>query len=66
MEGVEHMECYTPDEVAKILKISKSQAYNLFNSSLQETQFNSFKIGKSWRIRVSDFEAWLEAKASKK
>jgi len=57
------MECYTPSDVAKILQISKSQAYNLFNSELGETQFKSFKIGKSLRIRVSDFNNWLEKKA---
>lgn len=56
------MECYTVKEVQGILKISQAQAYNLFNSYIEDEKFPSFRIGNSLRVTKKDFNRWLEMK----
>lgn len=45
----------TITDIQNILKISRSKAYSL----LKLPDFPFFRIGKSIRIRKSDFEFWL-------
>lgn len=59
-------ECLTPADISRILKISKAQSYRLFNSKIRGEEFNSFKIGNSWRISRLDFQNWLSSKTSRK
>lgn len=47
---------YTVPEVARLLKLSKSNLYKL----VQSEQIPHIRIGKSIRIRHSDLEAWLD------
>ena len=50
------MECLTPNQVMKMLSIERAYVYELFNSK----DFPSFKVGKHWRVRLDDLEAWIE------
>ncbi|MEN6348940.1 MAG: helix-turn-helix domain-containing protein [Syntrophomonas sp.] len=56
----------TPYDIAKILNISSTAAYNLCG----EPNFPAFKVrdGKasSWRVSKQDFECWLEERKSMK
>ncbi len=60
------LECYTPKDVMRILKISKPQTYNLFNSKVQGEEFPSFRCGKNWRVTITDFNNWLNQKRKTK
>ena len=46
---------YTPDEIAKGLKVSKLAVY----SWLQKGDLKAFKAGKMWRIKREDLESFL-------
>ncbi|WP_078096973.1 helix-turn-helix domain-containing protein [Agathobaculum desmolans] len=47
---------YSAPEVAKLLGISKSAAYNL----MHREDFPSFRIGRRWLIQESCLNAWIE------
>lgn len=49
---------YSVQEIAEILQISRSMAYNLCNQSL----FKTVKVGKYIRISKSSFDEWLDSK----
>lgn len=46
---------YTVGDIAKLLGISKTSAYNLINSN----QFHSVKIGGQHRVSKKVFDEWL-------
>ena len=52
------LECrtYTVNEVARILGVSRTQAYRL----VQEGLFKSVRIGNAIRIPKRSFDKWLE------
>lgn len=47
---------YSAPEVAQLLGISRSAAYNL----MHRDDFPSFRIGKRWLVRGSSLHEWLE------
>lgn len=47
---------YSVQEVADILQISRSMAYNLCHQSL----FKTVRIGKYIRVSKPSFDAWLD------
>lgn len=49
---------YSVQEIADILQISRSMAYNLCRQSL----FKTVKVGKYVRISKSSFDDWLDSK----
>lgn len=49
---------YSVQEIAEILQISRSMAYNLCRESL----FKTVKIGKYIRVSKSSFDEWLDQK----
>ena len=49
---------YTVEEIAQMLSISLSSAYNLCNST---TEFRVLRVGGSIRIPKDSFDAWLRA-----
>ena len=53
------LECrtYTVNEVARILGVSRAQAYRL----VQENLFKSVRIGNAIRISKRLFDHWLES-----
>ena len=53
----EEKRTYTVSEVAKILDIGKSSAYNLVKCNV----FRSIKIGKTIRIPKKSFDAWINS-----
>ena len=48
---------YTVSEIAEILGIGKSSAYNL----VKENTFRTIRIGKTIRISRKSFDAWLNS-----
>lgn len=53
---------YRVEEVAKILEISRSSAYELIKQGL----FNTVRIGLAIRISKKSFDEWLDNQNSKK
>ena len=53
------LECrtYTVNEIARILGVSRTQAYRL----VQEDLFKSVRIGNAIRISKRSFDQWLES-----
>ncbi|NLP43553.1 MAG: helix-turn-helix transcriptional regulator [Peptococcaceae bacterium] len=51
---------YTPDEVAKILKISKYTVYEL----IKRGELAAYRIGRKFRIERPDLEAYIQSKKS--
>ena len=53
------LECrtYTVNEIARILGVSRTQAYRL----VQEGLFKSVRIGNAIRISKRSFDHWLES-----
>ena len=47
---------YSVPEIAEILQISRSRAYEL----CKEDQFSVIKIGKSVRVSKKSFDSWLD------
>jgi excisionase family DNA binding protein len=52
----------TLKEVAQYLKLTEKTAYRL----AAEKKLPGFKVGGSWRFKMSDLEAWIEEQKSKK
>ncbi len=50
-------EILTLKEVADYLKLTERTLYRL----TQDGTLPGFKVGNSWRFRVRDIEAWIEA-----
>jgi excisionase family DNA binding protein len=50
------MEFYTAKDIAKILQISKTSAYQLLRSN----QIATVRIGKSVRVRKEDLEEYIQ------
>ena len=48
---------YSVQEIAKILQISKSMAYEICKKSL----FKTVKVGKYVRISKPSFDSWLDS-----
>ena len=48
---------YSAPELAILLGISRSAAYNL----MHREDFPSFRIGKRWLVRESSLHEWLDA-----
>ena len=49
---------YSVQEIAEILQISRSMAYNLCKQSL----FKTVKVGKYVRVSKHSFDDWLDSK----
>lgn len=49
---------YSVQEIAEILQISRSMAYNLCKQSL----FKTVKVGKYVRVSNPSFDDWLDSK----
>lgn len=47
---------YTVSEIAELLRISKSKAYELCNQDL----FKIVRIGRSVRVSKASFDGWLD------
>ena len=47
---------YSAPEVARLLGISRSAAYNL----MHREDFPSFRIGKRWLVQNSSLQEWLQ------
>lgn len=59
------MEILTADDVAKMLKISKGQVYEMSRArtrtgEVRNNPIPSLRIGSSVRFRKSDVEDWIE------
>ena len=54
-------EIMTLKEVAQYLKLTEKTAYRL----AAEKKLPGFKVGGSWRFKMSDLEAWIEEQKSK-
>lgn len=52
----------TVREVATYLKIKEKTAYRL----AAERRIPGFRVGRSWRFRVSDIERWIEEQSCEK
>jgi excisionase family DNA binding protein len=51
----------TLKEVAEYLKLTEKTAYRL----AAERKLPGFKVGGSWRFKMSDLEAWIEKQKDK-
>lgn len=50
------IECLSPKDVKDLLRVSRTEAYNIF----RREDFPSFKIGeKMLRVTKADFNRWL-------
>ncbi len=49
------MEFYTPEEIAKVLKVHKNTIYDY----IKRGELKALKIGKFYRISKEDFEKFL-------
>ena len=58
--GTENKRTYTVMEIAKILGISKTFAYEL----IKEKHFHSVKIGSAIRVSKKVFDSWLDGTIS--
>lgn len=53
----EGIECLSPRLVMELLKVSRAEVYNIFNSK----GFPSFRLGeKKLRVTKADFKVWLQ------
>jgi excisionase family DNA binding protein len=69
VEG-ENLEILTVDELAAMLKINRSQVYELAkertrSGELREHPLPSLRLGRAVRFRKSDVEAWIEKLAAR-
>ena len=53
--GVQEKRTYTVSEVASMLQLGKSKAYELCNEGI----FQTLKIGRAVRISKASFDEWL-------
>ncbi|WP_281561165.1 helix-turn-helix domain-containing protein [Thalassomonas sp. RHCl1] len=51
----------TLKEVAEYLKLTEKTAYRL----AAEKKLPGFKVGGSWRFKMTDLEAWIEQQKNK-
>ncbi|MCL2228155.1 MAG: helix-turn-helix domain-containing protein [Oscillospiraceae bacterium] len=51
---------YTVPEIATILRISKSNAYNL----CKQSAFQVIRVGRSVRVSKKSFDEWLDRNSS--
>lgn len=58
--NVPQQRTYTVEDIAAILDISRSSAYNL----VKEGHFNTVRIGNAIRISKKSFDDWLDKQAS--
>lgn len=58
IQAVSEKRTYSVQEIADILQISRSMAYNLCKQSF----FKTVKIGKYVRISKVSFDEWLDSK----
>ena len=56
-EQQEEMQLYTPDDIMRIMRLSKSSVYKLFKSG----DFPAIKIGSILRVDKQAFERWLRS-----
>lgn len=54
-------EIMTLKEVAQYLKLTEKTAYRL----AAEKKLPGFKVGGSWRFKMSDLETWIEEQKDK-
>lgn len=54
-------EIMTLKEVAQYLKLTEKTAYRL----AAEKKLPGFKVGGSWRFKMSDLETWIEEQKGK-
>jgi excisionase family DNA binding protein len=54
-------EILTLKEVAQYLKLTEKTAYRL----AAEKKLPGFKVGGSWRFKMSDLETWIEEQKGK-
>lgn len=57
-QAVSEKRTYSVQEIAEILQISRSMAYNLCKQSL----FKTVKVGKYVRVSKPSFDDWLDSK----
>lgn len=57
-QTVSEKRTYSVQEIADILQISRSMAYNLCKQSL----FKTVKVGKYVRVSKPSFDEWLDTK----
>ena len=57
-QAVSEKRTYSVQEIAEILQISRSMAYNLCKQSL----FKTVKVGKYVRVSKPFFDDWLDSK----
>lgn len=57
-QAVSEKRTYSVQEIADILQISRSMAYNLCKQSL----FKTVKVGKYVRVSKPSFDEWLDTK----
>jgi excisionase family DNA binding protein len=53
---------YTPEEIAERLKVQERTVYGWLRSG----KLKGAKLGRLWRIRESDFDAFLEEASKRK
>ena len=58
MTGLPDKRTYTVPEIAKLLRISKSKAYDL----CKQGYFRAINIGRSVRISKESFDQWFDSK----
>lgn len=57
-----HRVCISVEEVAKLLDISRSNAYSL----VKDPKFPKLTIGRTIRVPIKQFFAWIEATSCEK
>lgn len=55
-------EILTLDEVAVFLKAGKRTVYRL----AQNGEIPAFKLGGTWRFRLSELDSWIDAKSNQR
>lgn len=55
-------EVFTLAEAARYLKVNKATIYK----RAQQGEIPAFKVGKIWRFKREEFEAWVDANRNKR
>lgn len=55
-EGMELPQILTPEDVARVLHISRNTAYEVIHSK----GFPAFKVGKQYRVKRDRFIQWMD------
>jgi excisionase family DNA binding protein len=61
VQQVNDMEFLTVEDIQKILRVGKNQAYKL----CQRGDFPVMKLGTHYRIPIAEFEKWCERQSYK-